>query len=330
MALTPEQAQRRLAELRLKQLRAKAAAVQKKEPDSPTWRDRATALAEGASLGWGNEISSAVAAVPAWIGDESGQSFSDVYRDIQGSENDRLQSYREQNPNEAMALELGGALATGGLGLSRALAAKGITTAGNFGRTAGVIGAESALAGAGSAEEGKRLQGAGVGAATGLATAGLFKGGSGLVNSMAKRRIAQDLIAPDGSKIPIHMTAAPHESGLADFYRSGVGSTFGGGNALMGQQDALVNAADEAITGATTKAARLQAKADRIKKGYETTKLQESLDLGQRVNQIQQQGKAAVSAAKQAVADDLGHSTRALNMRLRDQALPVVMPPDTR
>lgn len=77
------------------------------------------------------------------------------------------ETYAQQHPVAAPALEMAGGFATapftGPLSLGR-----GVTTTGRVLRAAGDFGLQGALSGAGAANEGDRLAGAGVGAATGI------------------------------------------------------------------------------------------------------------------------------------------------------------------
>jgi hypothetical protein len=112
------------------------------------------------------------------------------YRDVvRGA----TQEFAQQNPMSAAGLELAGGLATapftGPLSLGR-----GITTTGKILRTGGDIAAQSALAGAGAADEGDRLSGAAQGAAIGT----VLGGGA----NVAGRMIRSGIITPAMSRLP--------------------------------------------------------------------------------------------------------------------------------
>jgi hypothetical protein len=90
------------------------------------------------------------------------------YRDVvRGA----TQQFAADRPMTAAGLELAGGLATapftGPLSLGR-----GVTTMGKVARTAGDLAAQGALSGAGAAQEGERLSGAAMGAATGAVLGG--------------------------------------------------------------------------------------------------------------------------------------------------------------
>jgi hypothetical protein len=112
------------------------------------------------------------------------------YRDVvRGA----TQEFAQRNPMSAAGLELAGGLATapftGPLSLGR-----GITTTGKILRTGGDIAAQSALSGAGAADEGDRLEGAIEGAAIGT----ILGGGA----NVAGRAIRSGIITPAMSRLP--------------------------------------------------------------------------------------------------------------------------------
>jgi len=122
--------------------------------------------------------------------DEMAGLVNPQYRDVvRGA----TQEFARQNPMGAAGLELAGGLATapftGPLSFGR-----GITTTGKILRTGGDIAAQSALAGAGAADEGDRLTGAAEGAAMGAA----IGGGA----NVAGRMIRSGIITPAMSRLP--------------------------------------------------------------------------------------------------------------------------------
>ena len=184
--MTPEERalmERRLKELKLqklKQQRAQMQAQAQPEPEAPAYdesnltRDRLGMAAQGATLGFGDEITSGLSAVGrelgSWVGLADEGTVADRYNERQDRVRDEREAYREANPYEAMALEMGGGMLTGGLGAGRAAASIGVRTLGrnvmgsvardrarreavkaapSWKRTAGILAGESALAGAG-------------------------------------------------------------------------------------------------------------------------------------------------------------------------------------
>jgi len=161
---------------------------------------------QGATLGFGDELTSALAA--GVVAPMTGQKFGDVYKQGQELSKSQLAAQQEQNPVTSLAAGLGGGLLTGVAGASTRAGsavsggvssgllpkAKGLAArAGNLfskGLIGGGAGATTgAIYGAGTAEEGKRQEGAksgailggSIGAAIPLATAG----GGALVSALA-------------------------------------------------------------------------------------------------------------------------------------------------
>lgn len=122
--------------------------------------------------------------------DEMAGLISPQYRDVvRGA----TQQFSQDYPGRAVGLELAGGLATapftGPLSLGR-----GITTTGKVLRTAGDLAAQGAISGAGAAEEGERLAGAGQGAIIGT--------GIGGGANVAGRAIRSGIINPAMSRLP--------------------------------------------------------------------------------------------------------------------------------
>jgi hypothetical protein len=141
---------------------------------SPVAQGALTA-AQGATLNFADELAGLV---------------NPRYRDVvRGA----TQEFAQRNPMGAAGLELAGGLATapftGPLSLGR-----GITTTGKILRTGGDIAAQSALSGAGAADEGDRLEGAIEGAAIGT----VLGGGA----NVAGRAIRSGIITPAMSRLP--------------------------------------------------------------------------------------------------------------------------------
>mgnify|MGYP003632146767 CR=1 FL=1 len=154
-------------------------------------------LGQGLLLGWGDELEGLVRSK---FGDET---YEDAVKQIR-AENE---TYSTENPYGALAGEIaGGFIPTIGAlaltpftgGSSTALAAGNIGRLATMGArklgplgTAALVGAgEGAIAGAGTAEEGSRLQGAGLGAVIGGAAGTVVqKGSEAVVNALNKRAI---------------------------------------------------------------------------------------------------------------------------------------------
>jgi hypothetical protein len=108
------------------------------------------------------------------------------------------QEFARQRPLTAAGLELAGGLATapftGGLSVGR-----GITTGGKVMRTAVDAATQGALSGAGAAEEGERMAGAGVGALTGAAVGGGAAGAGGVLQKAVVQPAVSRMTAVTGA-----------------------------------------------------------------------------------------------------------------------------------
>lgn len=133
--------------------------------------------------------------------DEMAGLINPQYRDVvRGA----TQQFATDSPMMSAGLELAGGLATapftGPLSLGR-----GITTMGKVARTAGDIAAQGALSGAGAADEGDRLAGAGMGAGTALAVGG----GANILG----RGIRSAVVTPVASRLPGVLGMVPETVG---------------------------------------------------------------------------------------------------------------------
>lgn len=154
----------------------------------------ANKLAQGATFGFGDEIS---AAMVGGLASMTGGNFRDGYdyalADIRGN----MEEFEQQNPKLAMGAEIVGAIGTGGITGARLLGAdtlRGLSTAGRYGRIAAVGAVEGGAYGAGSSDEGRlvpALQGALIGSV--LAPAGtkaadwLIEGGKSGASFMGRK-----------------------------------------------------------------------------------------------------------------------------------------------
>lgn len=178
MPLTPQE------ELELKQLEAREAR-QRGAQMSPFAQGALTA-AQGATFNFADEMAGLI---------------NPQYRDVvRGA----TQQFATDSPMMSAGLELAGGLATapftGPLSLGR-----GITTMGKVARTAGDIAAQGALSGAGAADEGDRLAGAGMGAGTALAVGG----GANILG----RGIRSAVVTPVASRLPGVLGMVPETVG---------------------------------------------------------------------------------------------------------------------
>jgi len=135
---------------------------------------------KGGTFGFADEIGSGIAAGVAKGAQEVGllpgeKSYGEIYSDIHGSVGEEDRQWEEENPVLSTGLEiagsmptaLGGAATAGKLGLKAATSMKGLAARGAAGG-----GAYGGLYGAGTADEGERLAGAGEGALLGTIMGG--------------------------------------------------------------------------------------------------------------------------------------------------------------
>ncbi len=152
-------------------------------PQSSNWYDAprlgTLAALQGATFGFGDELLAAGAAIPAAIA--TGTSPVDAYRDMQASISGEQKAYAQQNPWTAGLLELGGGILTGGVSGAKALPGLIARTSSLLPAAVGGLAkplaaatlgaAQGGLYGAGAADSGERLEGAGKGAAIGAVAA---------------------------------------------------------------------------------------------------------------------------------------------------------------
>jgi len=131
---------------------------------------------QGATFGLGNRAQAGLAALVAT--GINGKPLSDNYKDARNIESQRLSQEMSQNPKTAIASNIGGALATGGLAADTAPGAV-VTdwlgsggTAARIGKGALSGGVSGAAYGAGTADYGKSLEGARKGAISGAVVGG--------------------------------------------------------------------------------------------------------------------------------------------------------------
>jgi len=123
-------------------------------------------LAQGATLGFSDELAGAAGAtigkmLPESIGGlPSGTSWGDAYQGIRNQALQNKEAFAQRNPKTSMALELGGGVATGGLGAGRAAFSQAVQGVPKYMRYAAAGAGPGAVAGAGYADPGERTEGA--------------------------------------------------------------------------------------------------------------------------------------------------------------------------
>lgn len=257
-------------------------------------------LLGGMTFGLSDELGTGIAAgiakgASALAGRD--ESYLDIRARMMEEEQAKSKAYRKQHPVASGLQNVAGALSTGGLSLAK-LIPQGMKTLPKFATGAGIATGEGALAGAGAADIGERLEGAETGAKWGLgAKLGLDVAGAGLkkvMEQVSKRRIEQELGAGEDF---ININMATDAGGLHELYKKGV-SQASGGRAVREQSQQVLEKVQEraASTGRVFKQAEQTAarQAD-VKK--------QVLDAQQESTQSMVKG---LSRTKMAQAEDAG------------------------
>ncbi len=103
-------------------------------PPEPEGGSIADPLAQGLTLGFGDEIAGALGAIPASF--QTGQSIPEAYRGIRDAARQNASAFSERNPGTSLAANVGGGLLTGGVGLAKT----GVQTLGQLSRAGAGIG----------------------------------------------------------------------------------------------------------------------------------------------------------------------------------------------
>ena len=182
-------------------------------------------IARGATLGFGDNISAAMAA--PFAATATGNSISSVYKDILADIRGNEKRFTEAHPVASMAGDLAGGVLSGG-GLAKLISPGSIKGALKLGA------AEGAVSGAGYADEGEVLKGAGLGAGLGAAL------------GPASKVIGDKLMGGGLSKAGRLIQKTMKEQGvgvddIADFMRSGKRNMPADMDALMYRGQAAAN-----------------------------------------------------------------------------------------
>jgi len=241
-------------------------------------------LLDGFTLGWADEAGAAIAAsaykVLNW---EDDTPISEVYGSMKGSLREEEEAYRSANPVAATALNVAGGIAipmgtvknavTGG-SMALGTGAKTANTVGSVvtgvggniaTKTAagGVLGGVTAAGMADGDMGDAATEGAAWGAGISAVLAGVTKGGSVAWNAASKRRIAEDLVKPDGSFTPITLAGANEKSSpVQDLYKDLFGQTIVGGKKFRDSEQAFIDATRVIRDGAKKALTTSKAEAD--------------------------------------------------------------------
>ena len=201
-----------------------------------------------AALGWGDEIglwvSAAINANVTYPMYDLETTTREQYKKLKSDYDEKQRQFEQRQQTAATVSEIAGGFA------SPAMALRAATTLGRGGLAVG----ESALFGAGAAEEGQRTQGATTGALGGAlgfgavtaATKGLGKG----VDVLSRRRVEGDLIDDDGDFVPLTLAASSpkgSEGTLHTIYRDVVAPSFGGKGVIKEQEERIITKIDKVI-----------------------------------------------------------------------------------
>lgn len=150
------------------------------ETESPDFksklgRDATRSALQGVTFGFSDEIGAAISAplvkaVDVATGRPGSRSLKEIYNEVHGDLKKDREVFKEERPAVALATELAGGIVTGGAGVARTGVLKGmqgLSSLQKVGRVAGVGAIEGGIYGAGSADQGERLKGAGKGALVG-------------------------------------------------------------------------------------------------------------------------------------------------------------------
>lgn len=250
----------KLRELSPEEYPALASKIREDVTAEPTWAQDKTNVArsilDGLVFGWSDEMGAGVAAAIASMMD--GADYHDTYSDMLGLLQKERDDYDTRHPIASFAGNMvGGVLSPANVVAPAALgrvanmgklvngaptrALPGVANALSNpvvrGASTGVL--EGAVAGAGSARQGERMDGAAFGAGVGGALPFVTHGAAKALSPIWNRRITQELGGGDGF-VPFFF--ADNASGnLQRLYRRVIGSTIGGGEKLRAQADRYTN-----------------------------------------------------------------------------------------
>ena len=255
------------------------------------------------ALGFGDEIGVGAAAAIASLSEDS--DFSDIYKEMKADYDARQEAFEQRQPEAAMASDIAGAVASPLTWLSApaSLAARApaaVRFAGNVARA----GTEGAIYGAGTAEEGQRLQGAQEGALIGAGGYTAIRAGIkglGLAGRAAfSRKIEGDLVDEAGDFIPITLAAKSEgaEGFIRTFYRDVVAPSFGGKGVVRAQEEKIMGKAENLIEQQKNFTRSLQQGAD-----DKVKEIKDNFNVG--FSQLKQDIKAAKTLANKDTTESI-------------------------
>jgi hypothetical protein len=179
---------------------------------------------EGMTLGWSDELITAVGAAVETATGDTDVDYSTNYRRMKDTYNKQKAQFKEENPATAFGLELAGGFASpGGIFKNIGMIARGVV--------------EGAIYGAG-ASEGDTASAVATDATIGGAVGGSVGAGLRSVQGLFSRRVSTEL-GEGADFIPLTL-AAEKGSFLQNFYQDVVGPSFGGKGVIRAQEDVVV------------------------------------------------------------------------------------------
>tara|TARA_S200002703_G_scaffold159797_1_gene174760 strand:- start:67 stop:2382 length:2316 start_codon:yes stop_codon:yes gene_type:complete len=250
-----------------------------------------------AALGWGDEmglwVSAAITANITYPYYDIETTTKEQYNQFKKEYDAKQREFAERQQGAAMAADIAGGFA------SPAMALKAGTTLGRLGLATG----EGAVYGAGAAEQGQRIEGAGTGAAGGAIGFGVVKGVTAGVGKgadlVSRRRVEGDLVDADGTFVPITLAASDpkgSEGLIHTFYRDIVSPSFGGKGVIREQEEAIVKKAEDYLESQ-------QAFSKKLDEGIRANQKQSETAMKDAVKAIEAEFKNLADIKKRETAD---------------------------
>lgn len=175
-------------------------------------RGAVRSLGQGAFMGWSDELASGLSAGVAKGAQELGflpgeKTYSEIYRDIHGAEQEGLEQFQEDHPVASTAIEIAGAIPTavvgggvagrvigkGAQGAGKAAeAAKKLLNLNKYGKSALTGATAAGTYGGGVAEEGKTLEGVGKGVVLGATTGAVLPAIPGAISRVISPKASRN------------------------------------------------------------------------------------------------------------------------------------------
>ena len=305
---TPVQPSQDLLEIRRQldeeQEKARLSKSERESNDSAWTEEDSVAAAErffsSVALGWGDEMQ-------IWVNAQyesqfSDENYEDIHKRLRQKYDERQEGFKQRQPGAYTTADVAGSIA------SPVNFIPGVNVAARAGKAAQTVGrvaAESAAYGAGEAGEGQRMEGAGSGAATGLAGYGLMRGGLNLagrgVGLVTRRNVEGNLVDEAGNFTPITLVAEKPEGAegfLHTLYTDVVAPSFGGKGIITKQETALIKPLEEIIEEKNVMAREMLQNAKKQKEDITLQFQQGNKELSDEFNNVKRAMEAEVQQKK--------------------------------